>query len=513
MNIRKSFSKKDLLDTVKRHRGSSVIRKRLLLYFFISTLLVNALTLFTYNNTDILIKKLNAIFISDLSLTNISKNVNNVEISLKNYLMTSHSSDLLEYLHYSDTLRNSHDSIETALSNSGNALLLVDIKNMIETYLDDTDTAVNDKRGTDIDGYSAKFNEASTVYGYINSYIDKLKIYQFRVNNENYLRLDSELGSLQIFSIVVILVGIAANFMLIFLFAISITEPIIRLARSANLIAEGHYDVPPIKVGSDDEVKTLAVAFNRMAESIRRQLIEIKEKAKVESQLKEQEMQNLKMKSILYQAQLGSLQAQIDPHYMFNTLNAGMQLAMFEGAEKTQIFMQNLSDTLRYSLGSINRPATLREELENIDQYVYMLGVRFGGKIVYIKEVEDGLPRVEMPRLILQPLVENAFTHGAGEDGRGVTVLLKAVARPGGVFVYITDNGEGMSAETLQSILDEDYLKLPIVTGGDQRHFSIGLRNVIGRLMMFYHAAQISDVIEIESEVCAGTTIMIKLPL
>jgi Predicted signal transduction protein with a C-terminal ATPase domain len=504
---------KGLFDIIKRHRGSNVIRKRLLLYFFISTLLVDTLTLFTYNNTHILIKKLNAIFISDISLTNIGKNVNNVEISLKSYLMTSHSSDLLDYLHYSDALRNSHDGMDASLSNNGNTLLLVDIKNMIETYLDDTDAAVNDKRGTDIDGYSEKFNEASTVYGYINSYIDKLKIYQFRENNENYLKLDSELGSLQMFSIIVILVGIVGNFVLIFLFAISITEPIIRLARSANQIAEGHYDVPPIKVGSDDEVKTLAVAFNRMAQSIRRQLIEIKEKAKVESQLKEQEMQNLKMKSMLYQAQLGSLQAQIDPHYMFNTLNAGMQLAMFEGAERTQTFMQSLSDTLRYSLGSINRPATLREELDIIDQYVYMLGVRFGDKITYEKDVADGLPRIEMPRLILQPIVENAFTHGAGEDGRGVTVVLRAFSRQNGVFIVIADNGGGMGADTIRSILNEDYLKLPIVTDGDERHFSIGLRNVIGRLMMFYNASAIGDVIEIESGVRAGTTITVKLPL
>jgi sensor histidine kinase YesM len=198
---------------------------------------------------------------------------------------------------------------------------------------------------------------------------------------------------------------------------------------------------------------------------------------------------------------------------MFNTLNAGMQLAMFEGAERTQQFMENLSLTLRYNLGNIKKPATLNQEIENIDNYLYLLKERFGDKIKYNKQVEENLPEVLMPRMILQPIIENSFTHGLGEKESGGIISLLAVRSGEHVQVSISDNGSGMSSETIAKILSEDYLNSPIeFHEGTQSHYSIGLRNVIGRLMLFYHAAEINEIIEIESNPDSGTKIIIKLP-
>jgi two-component system sensor histidine kinase YesM len=503
-----------LLKSPKNHARKNVIRKKLLFYFLISTILVNSISFFTYNNTRVLISKFDSIFINDITLTNLSKNVDSVETSLKGYLMTSHSEDLRNYLNYSDRLRNRADGLNAKLSNDESELLLVDIKNMISTYLDDTDAATKDKRGTDINSYSDKFNEASTIYGYINTYIDKLKIHQFQQNNTSYLQLDSRLGFLQIFNMIVIIAAMAGNIVFIFLFAFSITEPIIKLSKSANEIANGNYDIPEVQVNTNDEVKTLAVTFNRMTDSIRKQLVEIKEKAQIEGQLKEQEMKNLKMKSMLNEAQLGSLQAQIDPHYMFNTLNAGMQLAMFEGAVRTQTFMENLSLTLRYNLGNINKLGTLSQEIENIDNYIYLLKERFGDKINFVKHVDEGLPSVVMPRMILQPIVENSFTHGIDDKESGGTITLSAARSGNIVRVGIADNGLGMSSDTVTKILSEDYLDSSTQSHENtQSHFSIGVRNVIGRLMLFYHVTQISQVFELESELGVGTIVVLKLPL
>jgi sensor histidine kinase YesM len=259
-------------------------------------------------------------------------------------------------------------------------------------------------------------------------------------------------------------------------------------------------------------VKTLATAFNRMAESIRKQLVEIRQKAQIENQLKETEMQNLKIKSTLDEAQLRSLQSQIDPHYIFNTLNAGMQIAMFEGAERTQSFLENFSQTLRYNLGNIRKPATLNEEIENIDNYIYLLKERFGDKIAYVKHVDKDLPEVFMPRMILQPIVENSFIHGIGEKERGGLISLSAACIDGKVCVEISDNGSGMSKKTIAKIMSEDYLNFPIdLQERPKNNYSIGMRNVIGRLMLYYHAAETNQVIEIKSELGLGTKVIIKL--
>lgn len=505
---------KRFLSHFKPRNGKNVIRKKLLGYFLISAVLVNAITLFTYNNTHVLINKLNAMFLNDIALTNLSNNIESVETSLKGYLMTSHSEDLKNYLSYSASLQERTENLQIKLSDNKGDLLLLDIKNMIRTYLDETDAAVKYKRGTNIDGYNEKFNDASTVYGYINNYIDKLKIYEFQENNENYVQLDSKLNALQFFSIIVIIAAVIGNVVLILLFAFSLTEPILKLSKAANQIAEGNFDLPEVKVNSNDEIKTLAVAFNRMTESIHRQMVEIQEKALIESRLREQEMKNLKMKSVLVEAQLGSLQAQIDPHYMFNTLNAGMQLAMFEEAERTQMFMQNLSQTLRYSLGNIKKPATLFQEIENIDQYIYLLKVRFGEKMYYEKAVDEPLPDVMMPRMILQPIVENAFTHGIAEKENGGTIRLSAYFRDHKVYIRIADDGIGMREETIRDLLTEDYLNAPIeLEDNMKRHFSIGLRNVIGRLILFYHLTGPEDVIEIKSIPGKGTAITLKMPI
>jgi sensor histidine kinase YesM/uncharacterized protein YdeI (BOF family) len=496
----------------KKHIGKNVIRKKLLVYFLISAVLVNSISFFTYNNTQILIGKLNSIFINDITLTKIISNVDTVETSLKGYLTTNHSQDLMTYIDSSNQLETSISNLNVKLTNNESDLMLFDIKSMISTYLDDTDSAVTEKRGRDIISYSDQFNDASQIYDYINTYIDKLKIYEFQENNQNYLKLDSKLAVLQSFNVIVILAAMVVNIILIFLFAFSITEPIIKLSKAANAIAEGNYDIPQVEVSTNDEVKTLAVTFNRMAESIRKQLVEIREKSQIESQLKEQEMQNLKMKSMLDEAQLRSLQSQINPHYMFNTLNAGVQIAMFEGAERTQAFMENLSHTLRYSLGNIGKSVTLNKEIENIENYIYLLKERFGDKINFVKDIEDNLPNVEMPRMILQPIVENSFIHGIGEKERGGLISLSAKREGDMVRVNIVDNGSGMSSETITKILSEDYLNSPIELREDPHdYYSIGMRNVIGRLMLYYHVTDVNQIIEISSQLQIGTKFSIKL--
>lgn len=498
----------------KRRAPKNVIRKKLLLYFLISSILVNSICLFTYNNTRILVEKFNRIFTNDIKLTNLSSRVNSVENSLKSYLTTNDSRDLENYLANSHVLGKEADGLNTRLSSDESELLLVNIKGMVSTYLGYTDAAVKEKRGRNINGYSTDFNNASQIYTYICNYIDKLKIYEFQENNENYIQLDRRLGMLQNFNIIVILVAMVVNIALILWFAYSLTEPIIRLSSVAGEVADGNYDVPEVRVHSNDEIMILSQTFNRMVKNIRKQLVEIRKNAEIENRLKEEQVQNLRMKSMLGDAQLRSLQAQINPHFMFNTLNAGMQIAMFEGAERTQAFMEKLSESMRYNLGNMNKATTLRLEAENIDNYIYLLKQRFGDKINYEKQIEESLLDVHMPRMILQPIVENAFIHGIHEKEESGWIILMVERFGEMIRVIVMDDGRGMDESTIASIMGEDY-KTFTVRDEDksQSGFGIGIRNVIGRLVLFYGALSAVDVIEIESSPEIGTKIILKLPM
>lgn len=492
-------------------RARNVIRKKLLLFFFITFFIVNTISLFTYYTTRVLTEEMNDIFSNDSLLTNLSNTLNSVESSLKDYLTTSRSSDLYDYLNASNDLRDMSLNLKPKLSNKESDILLSNIKNLMVTYLETTDFAVQEKRGRDIAGYTQQFNKATKVYDYTSEYIDKLKIYEFKENNAYYVQASRRLASLQVFNIAVIILATIVDFVLIILFSYRMTEPIIRLSKAASEIAQGNYDVPPVNVSSNDEVKTLALSFNHMAESIKRQVVEIQEKTRIENCLKEQEMQNLKMKSMLNEAELRSLQAQIDPHFMFNTLNAALQLAMFEGADRTQLFLENFSGLLRYNIGNMGIPSTLLDEIGNVESYVYLLNERYGNKISFTKEVDENIFNVEMPRMTLQPIVENSFIHGINSLESGGQIKVAAHRSGQAIRVEISDNGRGMSRETIEQIL----AGCPFETAGPKGKdgWSIGLKNVISRLMLFYHVEDVNKIVEIESQEKVGTCVAIILPI
>lgn len=286
------------------------------------------------------------------------------------------------------------------------------------------------------------------------------------------------------------------------------TQPIISLAKAANEISKGNYNVEEVKVSSNDEIGIMAEAFNRMAESIRAQVAAIREKAELESRLKEQEMQNLMMKSHLKETQLQALQSQINPHFIFNTLNAAAQLAMFEEADRTYVFIECFANLFRYNLRSLDSPVTLRDEVTNINNYISLLKVRYADRINYEQEVDEDVLDIPVPCLVLQPLVENAFIHGISELENGGTITLRARDDGGSYVIEIEDDGVGMSREKIAQVLGDDAEdgKLSASVGHTT---GIGIRNVLLRLRNFFDYEQIMDII---SEKPGGTRVVITIP-
>lgn len=487
------------------------IRKRMILFFALTTLLLFVVNLYTYYNARALALNMKDMFMSNIYLNELNSNIDMLQSNLKNYLYTRHSESFNEYSRFSSLLSSSPQEAQSEFFSPESRLLLDDIDNMVVTYLTEAEAAVNAKRGRDINECSLHFTEATKVFNYINLYINKLKLGQFEENVNGYKIITGRLNVIQILNIVIILAAVIFNILLILRFTFKLTKPIISLANSANEIYKGNFDVGLVEVDTDDEIKMMADAFNSMASSLKGQVDAIKGRAELEGRLKEQEMQNLLMKNLLKEAELQALQSQINPHFIYNTLNAGVQLAVLEDADRTGIFIENVANLFRYNMKMIDSPVTLGDEISNVKNYMHVLKVRFANRIKFIQKVDESVLDIRMPCMILQPLVENAYIHGISElDGVGI-IKLGVSRTEDAVEIEIEDNGRGMSEEKIRELLEGVEENRHDKASLGKRHTTgIGLNNVIQRLRLFFNE---NDVMRIYSQPMAGTRIVIRLPI
>jgi sensor histidine kinase YesM len=487
----------------------SGIRKKLIVYYLIITILMGTTSFYSYYSARLVISRLNSIFIDYVYLNNLYSDLSSLETSVEKYLSTKSSEALLDYYTLSNKLQNQAVELSRSISYDKNGLMLKDIGNMMKSLLSETDAAVNAKRGRISSEYLAHFTESNKIAGFIKLYINDLLYNKLQEGSQKYYAIKGNMAIVSFLNVFLILGALVLNIFLAMYFTYKITRPIIELSRSAERISRGDFDMEPVKIQTNDEVNVLADAFNRMAVSIKNYIDKIKQQAEVEKKLQEQEVQNLRMKGILKDAELKALQSQINPHFLFNTLNAASQLALMEGAEQSSVFIENVANLFRYNLRRLDKPVTLRDEIDNVRTYMYILKTRFGDKVEFSVDVREELLDIEVPCTVIQPVVENAFIHGIEGLERPGKIMISVRKTDNYVAVEVSDDGLGMDETTINSIL---AVETPdSIT--DAHLSGIGMHNVIYRLMLFYNADKVSDVIEIFSRKGEGTQVILKMPL
>ena len=167
-----------------------------------------------------------------------------------------------------------------------------------------------------------------------------------------------------------------------------------------------------------------------------------------------------------------------------------------------------MADFFRYNVKRGDTLVTLKDELELVDNYIYILNVRFSGEIHYEKEVDETLLQTSMPSMILQPIVENCVNHGIREMAGEGKILLKVYRIDDVVCISIRDNGTGMTEETIHKIL---HGTAQTENAADGSHNGIGMDNVIARLRLFQG---VEDVAAIVSEgIGKGTEVILYLQM
>jgi two-component system, LytTR family, sensor kinase len=225
----------------------------------------------------------------------------------------------------------------------------------------------------------------------------------------------------------------------------------------------------------------------------------------IQARLLKEAEEKAAIQAALRDAQLRALQSQINPHFLFNSLTLVGYTALEEDAPRTEEIAYTLSDLLRYSLRNTASMVPLSEEVEMAERYLTLQQIRFGKRLNKQIELEPSLYHLQVPCMLLQPLVENAVVHAVEPLTRPVTVRVRGMRGDDGVVLEISDDGAGMDSAQVQALNNHQ-----VRPSADRKRPSLGLQSVIRRLEGEY--GEQFD-FRVESAPGSGSRVMLTLPL
>ena len=348
-----------------------------------------------------------------------------------------------------------------------------------------------------------KLTDIDTLYSYMNSHTQNLINSYLAYHSSNYVNLlvETQNRSKTIYA-VVILISIA-----VFIFAVlmsnNILKTIDKLSSSARYLSLGHWEIEDIEEINYRELNILGQTFNLMKNNIRKYIKELKEKSELENKLNQEKMENIEKERLLKESQLLNLQMQMDPHFLFNTLNTVSRTAMFENAAETQDLIIAISKIMRYNLDHKGKMVELKKEIEVLKAYLTIQETRFKEQMDFEINTAGNLEGIKIPPMIIQPIVENSIIHGLADTDSEGRVIIKIERLSDKVKIKISDNGVGIESEKLNDILNARH------QNSENERKSLGILNVIKRLKLHYG----EDILKINSTVNKGTEVIIEIPI
>lgn len=468
------------------------IRNKLLLYFLSFVVLFNVVSYSIYFSSSKFVNEYRTSFERFLLFNEITQQSTTVYEKINAYVVEKDPLYLEEYEKVKKHLLANNRRLTDEAMTGINQVELKKYQRMIASLISESDITIEAVRYNNLDQYTAHAMEVRSISSYIlESTLQLLNLeladyqlfYQEMEDRQNAFRW----FTISLFSSTLLFALFAAIW-----FSRGLTRPIRDLSKAAKEMSVGNFDVQVVKMKTNDEVKVLSESFLQMREDIKQYIKEIREKSELDKLLKELELKHL--------------QNQINPHFLFNTLNTISRMAYLEEANVTSRLIQSVSTLLRSSLGDINKSVSLREETNVVQEYFYIQKTRFAERISFQTKIDEDCLDIKIPALTLQPLVENSFIHGVEGLEEGGMISL-AIYRDGeNIIIEVTDNGKGMDEQTKQRILSQDPINLNEEHHGHST--GIGLRNVIKRLELVYKTKNILDII---SQPNKGTTIRITL--
>ncbi|MDR2257990.1 MAG: histidine kinase [Treponema sp.] len=381
---------------------------------------------------------------------------------------------------------------------------------LIHSYLNLADAAMEEKRGRNIAAYTRAYDEMAGLLDYINREIEAISTERFRSQMDAYGVFIARSGTLQFWNLLFIIFVSIFAILLLLRSVKHISDPLVRLSAMAAELSAGNFSIEDIQSETVREMDQVVEAFNRMKNEIRKFIEEIRWQENIKQEYMQEKMRNMKMEGLVRHMEIYALQAQMNPHFLFNTINTGMQLAIVEGAERTSEYMEYMAKLFRHIIRNKEIVVPLRHEIEGLEFYFYILKVRFPKNLDLILDYDEALlDACRVPVSILQPLVENcvihAFKDSLAPEGEKSRYLINVRAEKQGprLILSVRDNGCGMEQGRVEKLLH------PLSLDESSVSRVMGLENVIQRLYFFYPGDP--EVVDIETAPGAGTAVIIRV--
>ncbi len=481
------------------------LRTKLILPVMVTMAVSLGVNLFLFGRINNTVENMDQVYATNIRLGELERLLTEMESDVYQYLNNQSQDALEHFLQNREKFAVMIGEIDDTITGHPARRMERNIRHLAVSYLELADGAIKAKQAHDVVSYKESFEELQDIYTYLLAYTRGLDTLRFKANSENYNVLYQYLRYLEIFVTVVLASVTGCLMALLYVIIGGFTRPLEKLARKAEEVGKGNFGISLEAPKSEDEVGTVTAAFNQMIVSINDSIRKTREGMELEIKMKERE---LAMENLLKEAQLKYYQAQINPHFLFNTLNAGLQLAMMEDAERTYTFIENMSSFFRYRLRKNGEESTLGEEVAVIDSYMHIMNVRYSNEIHLEKEIDPRLLDMLFPGMVLQPVIENALRHGLGEVEWEKRVWFSVAQDHGEATISIRDNGVGISGEALEALKEGEPL---LTKNQEDMGNGVGLVNVRERLRLFFDRA---DVMDIESGgEGQGTLVTIRVPI
>ena len=253
------------------------------------------------------------------------------------------------------------------------------------------------------------------------------------------------------------------------------------LISAIEKVQDGNLDIR-VRIESGDEFEDVGVYFNRMLENLTDLIVE-----------------NNELISRTNLSEIKRLQAQFNPHFLFNALESLKYLIRFD-ADKAEVFILRLAQLLRYSLKVEKEHVTLKDDIQYIKTYLDIQALRYGTRFSYALDIQDSTLDCEIPKLILQPIIENSFEHGDSDEALHIDI--HGSEMDGELRILIKDNGKGIDARNLDSIN-------LMLASEDNTSDHLGLYNVHRRIQLEYGS---NYGLKLKSGLGKGLVVEIVLP-